>query len=101
MRTILALTLVLASIVTPVMAQEGVEITPRQQQINRKFDTKKMVQDDYAEASKQVTDDLVAKDAEHQGYCNGVPKGNKGDVVIYWTRDAQGRCLVQHMVTIR
>lgn len=44
---------------------------------------------------------LVARYADSMGYCGEKPKGKKGDVVVYWTRDANGACTVQNFETVK
>ena len=50
-----------------------------------------------AKSNDEITDEIVSDVAEKNGYCDKKPQSKKGDVVIYWTRDSSGRCIVQNM----
>lgn len=53
------------------------------------------------EQEEGLADEMLASHAEKKGYCAGKPSGKSGDIVIYWVRDLQGRCLLQKVERIK
>jgi len=49
--------------------------------------------------TKETEEKIISDYVEHHKWCDSpIPKAEEGEVLIYWTRDENGKCLKQNLV---